>query len=277
MIVYLAGGIMGNNKALWQEYMKIYLAGNNGGKAEPLKKTFELNSPDDIYILESYYYIIKEDWIFPLIKQFKGFLLDSGAFTYMTGNGGKVNWDSYIEQYAAFINKHDIKLFFELDIDSIVGLKEVERLRSKLEALTNKKCIPCWHKNRGLEYWKQMCRDYNYVAIGTTNNGLKAADGTTRQKLMGIMSGMIRIAKENKAKVHGLGYTNLEGLKEFKFNSVDSTAWLYGNRSGIIYKFNGSSIIKIKKPPGTRLNAKEVAINNFNEWVKFQKYAETNL
>lgn len=250
--------------------MKLYLAG------EHTVKNGTTANWSGLKILESYVYAKDNKQFNQLINGNVDLLMDSGAFTYMNGNGGKVNWDTYIEQYAEFINKHDIKLFFELDIDSIVGIKEVERLRNKLETLTNKKCIPCWHKNRGLEYWKQMCRDYDYVAVGTTNEGLKS-DNTTRQKLMAIMPGLIKIAKDNKAKIHGLGFTNLDGLEKYKFDSVDSTAWLYGNRSGIIYKFNGRSIIKIKKPSGTRLNAKEVAINNFNEWVKFQKYAETNL
>lgn len=35
-----------------------------------------------------------------------------------------VNWDEYVEEYAEFIIKYDIKLFFELDIDAIVGLKK---------------------------------------------------------------------------------------------------------------------------------------------------------
>ena len=56
-------------------------------------------------------------------------------------NTNNVDWDEYIESYAEFINNHNIKLFMELDIDSVVGIKEVERLRNKLERLTNKQCI----------------------------------------------------------------------------------------------------------------------------------------
>ena len=34
---------------------------------------------------------------------------------------------------------------------------------------------------------------------------------------------------------------------------------------------------KISKQPGQRVKATEVAINNFREWVKFQKYADRYL
>lgn len=46
---------------------------------------------------------------------------------------GGCDWDAYVSGYADFINRFDVKLFFELDIDNVVGLAEVERLRHKLE------------------------------------------------------------------------------------------------------------------------------------------------
>ncbi len=227
---------------------------------------------DSLYFLESYFYARTNKCIQFLLKEKQiDFLLDSGAFTYMQKASQDINWDSYIEDYAAFINKYKIDLFIELDIDSIVGIKEVERLRSKLEKLTNKQCIPVWHKSRGLQYWHKMVNEYKYVAIG----GIVTRE--IKQSEYPIFNNLINIAKSKNCKVHGLGFTNLIGLTKYKFDSVDSTTWLYGNRKGSIYKFNGKTIIDIPKPEGTRLNAREAAINNFNEWVKFQKYAKTNL
>jgi hypothetical protein len=53
-----------------------------------------------------------------------------------------IDWDDYVEDYGKFINKYDVKNFFELDIDTIVGLKEVERLRERLEKITMPNPIP---------------------------------------------------------------------------------------------------------------------------------------
>lgn len=250
--------------------MKLYLAGGNIGYkwAGDYNENIILNKP---YILESYFYVKQHgEWITKLRPFFKNFLLDSGAFTYLNGAKANVNWDLYIEQYADFINKHNIDLFIELDIDSVVGLKEVERLRIKLENLTNKKCIPVWHKSRGLEYWKKMVNEYSYVAIG----GIVTQE--IKRNEYDVFYHLLKIARENNCKVHGLGFTNLEGLKKYKFYSVDSTAWLYGNRGGFLYKFNGESIIKISRK-GLRLKGREGAIHNFNEWIKFSQYAENNL
>lgn len=249
--------------------MNLFLAGHSAEKnrVNTDKEVYK----DKIYILESFYYI--QDWMLPYIKNHWHFLLDSGAFTFMNNvkKNNNVNWDEYLERYAKFINDYNIDLFFELDIDSIVGIKEVERLRHKLERLTNKKSIPVWHKSRGLEYWKKMVKDYDYVAIG----GIVTKE--IKPKHYPIFNNLLKIAKENNCKVHGLGFTRTSELHKYPFYSVDSTAWIYGNRSGFLYRFTGNNIEKIDKPEGTRLKGKQVAIHNFKEWVKYQKYAKEHL
>ena len=271
MKIYLAGGVTGNLISFWKEAMKIYLAGiqsrtSFSGKA----KSFVIGENKPL-ILESFFYLQKQnEWILKMKPFFGDFLLDSGAFTYMQGNGDKVNFEKYVREYAKFINKHKIDLFFELDIDIVVGIKEVERLRALLEKLTKKRCIPVWHKSRGKDYWLKMIKEYDYVAIG----GI--VSGEIKRKEAPIFRWFLETAKKENCKVHALGYTNLVGLTKYPFYSVDSTAWLYGNRGGFLYHFNGQSIKQIKIP-NKRLLGKPAAIHNFSEWVKFQKYAELNL
>ena len=108
--------------------MDIYLAGEhpvkNGNYATQVGHK----------ILESFYYAKDNQNLPKIIPHLGGFLLDSGAFSFMAGRK-VVNWDTYTEQYAEYINRYKIDLFFELDIDSIVGLQEVERLRAKRRCL----------------------------------------------------------------------------------------------------------------------------------------------
>lgn len=226
----------------------------------------------DIFILESYHYILKQEWMLPLLGQFKGFLLDSGAFTFLTSRkNAKIDWEQYVINYGNFVKKLDIKHFFELDIDPIVGLAEVERLRFILEKTAGRKCIPVWHKSRGLNYWKTMCQNYDYVAIG----GIVTQE--IKRTEYDVFLPLLQIARQNNCKVHGLGFTNLKGLEKYKFYSVDSTAWLSGNKFGSIYLFNGKTMEKRQKSIGMRVKSYETAIHNFCEWVKFGKYAEYNL
>ena len=243
--------------------MKIFLAGSGWNRTcWEERNFFSFNR------LESFVYIKGEE---KNIHKYDMFLLDSGAFTYMNKAGSNLNWDNYIDDYANFINKYNVQYFFELDIDSIVGLKEVERLRNKLEFLTNKKSIPVWHKSRGLEYWKKMCINYNFIAIG----GIVTKEIKSSQ--YDVFAPLLKIASKNNCKVHGLGFTNLKGLEKYKFYSVDSTSWLSGNRFGAVYLFNGTTMKKQNKKEGQRVITTKTAINNFNEWVKFSKYAELNL
>lgn len=272
MNLYLAslGTELGNGGRLKKHYkqdMKLFLAGNDGYR----KQRFDLFLKD-LYILESYHYIIKQEWMFSLFKEFKGFLLDSGAFTFMTSlKGQNINWEQYVINYGKFVKEHDIKLFFELDIDSIVGIEEVERLRGLLEKIAERKCIPVWHKSRGLEYWKKICKDYDYVAIG----GIVTQE--IKRSEYDVFLPLLKIARENNTKVHGLGFTNLKGMVKYKFYSVDSTSWLSGNKFGAVYLFDGKTMHKQNKQIGQRVKTNEVAIHNFTEWVKFSKYAKTNL
>lgn len=207
-----------------------------------------------------------------LLPYFGDFLLDSGAFTFMINNPGNIVWEDYIERYADFINRNRINKFFELDVDSIVGYEKVKEFRKRLENLTGKPCVPVWHTSRGIQEFKRMCDEYDYAAIGGIVSGEITKD---RYKLF---PSMIAEAHRRKCRVHGLGFTNLEWLPKCHFDSVDSTAWTTGNRFGFIYRFNGKTMEKIDCPAGKRLSdSRRVALNNYTEWIKFQKYAERNL
>ena len=220
-------------------------------------------------ILESFFYI--DEVITKNIPYFKNFLLDSGAFTFFTSGTKNVDWNEYVERYAAYINENKIDLFFELDIDKVIGFDNVLKLRKKLESLTGKQCIPVWHKSRGKENFIKICQEYPYVAIGgIVSNEIKKDEYK-------YFPYFINTAHKYGAKIHGLGFTNLEGLTKYHFDSVDSTAWTGGNRFGFVYHFNGKTMQKKDVPAGHRLKAVEVARQNFNEWVKFCEYAERNL
>lgn len=248
--------------------MQLFLAGvapwrNEGGYDGTIKAYHP-------YILESFYYCDADTE--RLLPYFGDFLLDSGAFTFMQGNGSGTNWDDYIERYADFINRNNVTKYFELDIDSVVGYEKVKEFRKKLEKLTNKPCIPVWHLSRGLPEYKKMCDEYGYVAIG----GI--VSGEIKKEKYGAFPALISEAHKRKAKVHGLGFTALDWLKKCHFDSVDSTAWTTGNRFGYIYWFDGQTMKKKDAPKGHRLgDSRKVALNNYTEWIKFQKYAETHL
>lgn len=254
--------------------MDLYLAGTSGRRwcvdAYLAGLPKEETEQTDLAILDSFYYV--DEWMEQAIPKLKNFMLDSGAFTFMTSHKGNVDWNDYLRRYADFINKNDVKRFYELDIDSVVGYEKVLEMRRWLEAETGKKPIPVWHKSRGKNEYLKMCDEYDYVAIGgIVSKEIKPPDYKH-------FPWFINEAHKRGAKIHGLGFTSLEGIRKYHFDSVDSTSWTIGNRFGIVYYFDGMTMKKQAKREGQRLkDAKAVAINNFNEWAKFQRYAKTNL
>lgn len=265
MKIFLAGGESRRYipASLYLEQdMKIYLA----------YKTVYVGICDEAtrihkpYILESFYYT--DEYTTKLLPYYGDFMLDSGAFTFMS-SGKHEPWEEYVDQYADFVKANGVQKFFELDLDSVVGYEKTLELRARLEKAANRKCIPVWHKSRGYREFQRMCDEYSYAAIG----GIVTKEIKPEQ--YEAFPAMIADAHKRGCKLHGLGFTSLAWLPKCHFDSVDSTAWTTGNRFGYVYKFDGKTMTKIKVPKGKRLaSGRKVAVTNYIEWIKFQKYAE---
>ena len=161
----------------------------------------------------------------------ESYLLDSGAFTFLYGAGKKVDFDSYVDRYIEFINANNVPLFFEMDVDGIVGLSKVESFRRRIENRTGKRPIVVFHKERGKDYFIDMCKNYPYVAIG----GI-AGRGNQRRDYLPYFRWFIDTAHRYGAKIHGLGFTDFNHLRNLPFDSVDSTSWLAGSRFAAMYE-----------------------------------------
>lgn len=221
-------------------------------------------------MLESYYYI--KEWQIDYIKKHCDlFLLDSGAFTFLSNRNENIDWIEYTKKYAEFINKYNIENFFELDIDSIVGYEKVKEYRKILEGMTNKQCIPVWHINRGKDEFINLCQKYKYVAFG----GIAIREYGV--KYYKYFPWFIKTAHKYGTKIHALGFTSMDGLHKYHFDSVDSTSWVSGGRFGQLHVFDGSKIKQIQKPNNLRAKHLSINLHNLNEWIKFQEYAKNNL
>lgn len=249
----------------------MYLAGDGGPVSWALSSNgggFNLDVAGRVNMLESFCYV--KDWQTRNIHRFKSFMLDSGGFSFLYGKSGGtgIDWGDYVRRYARYVVENDVELFLELDIDTIVGYERVREYRDLLETLTGRRCIPVWHVERGVDDFLSTCANYPYVAIG----GIAVRDG--RRSLERYLPTLTREAHRRGAKVHGLGYTNLEGLRGSGLDSVDSTAWLYGNRGGFAYQWDGRTMRKVKKGPGQRVSARELARHNFLQWVEMAEAME---
>lgn len=240
--------------------MKLCIAGLNSIRAG----TYALLK-DVPFVLESFYYI--KDYQIPLIKSAELFLLDSGAFTFLSNCKQKVVWEEYVDKYSEFINKHDVQYFFELDVDPVVGYGKVLELRRRLENNTGKKCIPVWHKSRGIDEFKKSVAEYDYIAIG----GIVTKEITRSE--YPLMKKLCAYARQNGTKVHGLGFTPID-VQDYGFYSCDSTSWNAISRFGSIYRFDGGKVVKVT-PAGKKVDKSryvEGEVHNIKEWIKYQNY-----
>lgn len=194
--------------------MKIFLSG-----LEASGEFYDIDKEIDKYkyMLCSFYYL-KQDIFKRILSKTDLMLIDSGAHSFQKGK--KVNWEEYTRQYAEFIKKNDnekIIGYFEMDVDNIIGYEKVLELRRILENVSSK-IIPVWHKNRGIEDFKKMCREYRNKIIAIT--GFKNEDIKDDQYLM-----FLKYAKKYRCKVHCLGMTRKKVLDTVPFDYVDSSSW----------------------------------------------------
>lgn len=245
--------------------MNIFLAGNIG-KTVP-QEYITKKAP---FVLQTFWDIKDSDskTIQDAVNTPRVFFLDSGAFSFMN-SGIRVDWQNYAKQYAQFINQYNIENYFNIDLDTIMGVLYTDELTRYIESETRKKSIRVFHRCMGIAKWREMCKKYPYVAIG--------ASAITQEckwvKNTSLLKKMIQIAHGYGTKVHGLGYTRLDNINNttVPFDSVDSSSALSGGRYATVYKFTGSKLISTHIK-GKSKGYRELNSHNIQEWIKMANY-----
>lgn len=219
------------------------------------------------YNLMSYFYIQKgkQDFVNEIIEKSELILIDSGAHSFQKGK--KVEWEEYTKKYAEWIKENDCEKilgYFEMDIDPAgYPLEYVLHLRSILESVSNK-IIPVWHKNRGIDNFIQMCKDYSGKIIAIT--GFKNEDIKDDQYIK-----FLKVAWKYGCKVHCLGMTRTKILDKVPFDFVDSSSWVQNAIYGNVFKEK-----KLKRERDlTKEKAGEIYRLAYMKGMDMQKYYET--
>lgn len=177
-------------------------------------------------ILFSFYYIQE---IEPYLPYAKSIIIDSGGFTFQSNTNSKLTPDKFFNQYKNFISKvHEMDVvegIFELDIDNLVGYDKVKEYRSELFEITDK-IIPVWHNTLGLQEYKNMCEEFDFIAIPCVN------DNAVKRNAYGRF---VRYAHKHNCRVHGLGMLRPSILRKVPFDTCDGTGWFKANRFGKLY------------------------------------------
>jgi hypothetical protein len=242
--------------------MKIFLSALEGSEAFDY-----INERIDRYLynLMSFYYLTKNDNYKEILRKSEKVLIDSGAHSFQKGK--RVKWYEYTESYAEWIKKHDcdkILGYFEMDVDNVIGYEKVLELRKILLKATNK-IIPVWHKNRGIEDYIDMCKNYEFDIVAIS--GFKNEDIVDSQ-----YQRFVNVAHKYGKKIHGLGLTRIDILDKVNFDSVDSSTWLQGVVYGRIdsLRFNKRVSRRFSKE-FAKENRKEIMYIAYLEAMEMQR------
>lgn len=209
-------------------------------------------------VLESFYYV--RDWQTDCIRDFRGFMLDSGAYTLCYGAKKTVDIPSYVDSYMRYVKDNDVELYFELDIDDVIGIGEVERYRRLIEGYVGRQCIPVWHEGRGHDGWLRMCDEYPYVAIGGIADKGRAS-------IEPLIPRMVEEAHDRGVMVHGLGYARTSRLGEMGFDSIDSASWTWGLKRHYLFMWDGRSMSYNGFDRNSPVTAGDIQEHNITEWA----------
>ena len=244
--------------------MQIFLSGSEASpdKRAALKELIS-NGTKLHWNLMSFYYLRSDIQYAEQIRDLsERIMIDSGAHSFQKGK--KVKWEEYTHSYAQFIKEFDrdnVVGYFEMDVDNIIGYEIVLKLRRILETESGTGCnkiIPVWHKNRGIENFKQMCRDYAGKTVAIT--GFKNDEIKDSQYAM-----FLKYAKKHGCKVHCLGMTRRAVLDKVPFDYVDSSSWA---QSAIYGRVGGKKVSQ----EFSRANRNAVFVESYRQAIKMQEY-----
>ena len=245
--------------------MILYFSGLFSESSSFIEK-LQLN---ELSVLQAFPYMTNK--CLKYIHGVKNFLLDSGAFTVMNSKGKKNDFDvmEYTKKYGAFVKENNIDDFFELDVDGVFGFQIYKDSLHLLQDITGKDPIRVFHTWRGLEYYKELTRQKDKIAIGgMAIKQIKSVD-------YDIFIDLLKIAHENNCKVHGLGMTGSANLRRYNFDSIDSSRWIMARRFAQCQRFDGHGMNATDIcEKNSSYKDEHIMLYNFEYWKQYSKYLE---
>lgn len=222
-----------------------------------------------LWNLMSYYYLRgNEQWAETVRDCSRLVMIDSGAHSFQKGK--RVEWEAFTHQYADFIRRFDrpnVVGYFEMDVDNIIGYEKVLFLREILlkESGHAEKIIPVWHKNRGIDEYKDMCKSHQGQTVAIT--GFKNEDIRDEQYSL-----FVKYAWKYGCKIHCLGMARKSILDKVPFDYCDASSWsqqaIYGRVGNQKVKREFSKTNRADVFAAAYLDAMKKQLHYWQKWRK---------
>lgn len=172
-------------------------------------------------------------------RQFSHLIMDSGVYSLVYGKDKHVKKDrkeisSWYDAYTDFINKYvpSTVNIVEVDCQSATGTDDAWLFRKRIRSdCPYHKVINVWHVEDGQYGLDKLIEYSDYLAIPPRQLlRYKFSHEKIKQLVRYIKS------KKHSIKIHLLGYTHMETLKQIKnlVYSVDSSTWKMFSRFGTL-------------------------------------------
>jgi hypothetical protein len=141
------------------------------------------------------------------------------------------------EDYFAFCCSNVTRLDMLAEFDALsLGKDWIAAQRDKFKHAFGDKFLPVWHSEAGIAELENLARNYHRV-------GIIKIDVFNRD-LTPILNGLVA---RHGVKLHGLGITSMEAMREIAWDSVGSTSWLSTLQYGDTFVWTGRELKRYPK------------------------------
>jgi hypothetical protein len=224
--------------------MRVYFAG-----AEAEKFTLMLLDSGVRSILYSYHYILeyrREAFLSRMMLQHPdvSFFLDSGAYTFgMKARKGEshISWEKYNDRFMRYVAEfgHQYDRIAELDLDWSglpVTPQMVDEWREEMmDESPSLPILPVWNRGRGDPAWDRYVRDERLKHLGI-------ASGAGSLGSLAVKANQANAAGKT---VHGFAMTKMSIFNYVRFDSCDSSSWIFGQKYGTLFVWRGDKMIML--------------------------------
>lgn len=232
--------------------MKIFLAGYD---TNPVKAAISYFHPNTLF---SYHYFkdandrVKKLTVDTFNANGTEIICDSGLFTYMFGAGRGQNfslswWMDYAKRYIETVHSWGFKniTVVECDAHKLLGMDATWELRDVFKK-SGLKVLYVWHKEETISGLISLCNTMDYIALSVPElrKVFKGHGNSYEQAVKDLLS-RIHEKADRIPKIHLLGNTVEDLMKDHTPYSCDSTSWLAGIRYAQAKVFTNGTLQKV--------------------------------
>jgi hypothetical protein len=162
--------------------------------------------------------------------------LDSGSYT-LNRPGASYSDDDARALASAYIefvteNLDSVTMVSEFDATQL-GQDWIQGMREDFwDDLPAEKFLPVWHEETGPEELERLCARYKRVGVLPTSTGSWADSGPT----------LNRLVSRYGVRLHGVSMTQMDAMREIRWDSVGSTSWLSPVKNGDFIVWTGHDL-----------------------------------